>query len=212
VMNRAVPVRAVICALLIGGLASPCAMAVDAPIRGQGEQDTETTHRTAGEDTSAHRPINSGQGSSGGKLGAHSGQQPVSSSHSASLPTLHSRSPLLTTGAVHSTTGVGAAARGYLLRRPAANHLAKQSDRAPGTAAAAAPITRAVGAMPSAGATRPPSAVYGATRQGAANLKLLAGNGVIGGPHIPSRGVVGGPANSRTVIKASIDGTAFHHR
>jgi hypothetical protein len=35
---------------------------------------------------------------------------------------------------------------------------------------------------------------------------------VVGGPHTPGLGMIGGPANSRTVIKASIDGSALRRR
>jgi hypothetical protein len=56
------------------------------------------------------------------------------------------------------------------------------------------------------------SGVVGAVSRSAVSFKPLAGNGVIGGPHLAGHSAIGGPANSRTVIKSGVDGAAFHHR
>jgi hypothetical protein len=223
-MNIAMRVRAAIYALLIGGLVSPCAMAVDAATRGEhGEQGIEATHRPTPDGSAVRSSDDSsktrepGPSSVGGRLGARLGP----ASRGAGLTALHGRSPLSTTEAVRSRPGVGASARGNLLRKlPASNHLAKESDpatasataRATAGATAAVPMARAVGAVPSAGATRQPNGVLGVTRQGAASLKASAGNGVIGGAHTSDRSVLGGPINNRTAIRATIDGSAFHRR
>jgi hypothetical protein len=62
---------------------------------------------------------------------------------------------------------------------------------------------------PRSGATgRPPSTVLSA-----AGLKpLAAGNGAIGGPRAAARGTIGGAVNGKSVLKASIDGTALRRR
>jgi hypothetical protein len=89
----------------------------------------------------------------------------------------------------------GAATHGYLIRRPDADRSASRSNLA-------TQATRGIGATTaSLAASRP-----------VAGLKAVAGNGVIGGPLAPGRGMIGGPANGRTVIKASIDGTALRRR
>jgi hypothetical protein len=63
------------------------------------------------------------------------------------------------------------------------------------------------------GAVRPYPAASSAAGRPAASLKALAGNGVIGGARAAGLGSIGGPANGRTVIKASsIDGSALHRR
>jgi hypothetical protein len=41
---------------------------------------------------------------------------------------------------------------------------------------------------------------------------LAAGNGVIGGPRAAGRGTIGGAVNGKSVLKASIDGTALRRR
>jgi hypothetical protein len=99
-----------------------------------------------------------------------------------------------------------AAARGYLPRGPAADHRAGLPD--PGTAPA-----RVIGATSgSAPAGRPSSSVLLAAGRPPATLKPLAANGVIGGPRAAGLGRLGGPANSKTVINGSIDGSAPRRR
>jgi hypothetical protein len=66
----------------------------------------------------------------------------------------------------------------------------------------------------SAGVTgRPSSTVLSAASRSVAGLKpLAAGNGVIGGPRAAGRGMIGGAVNGKSVLKASIDGTALRRR
>jgi hypothetical protein len=85
-------------------------------------------------------------------------------------------------------------ARGYLLPKP---QIARLVHR-PGAPAVTPRGTSA--ALLSANAKRP-SGVFGTAGRSTASLKPASGNGV-----------VGGPSNSRTVIKARIDGSAFHRR
>ena len=99
-----------------------------------------------------------------------------------------------------------AAARGYRLRRPDANHPVSRSD--PNTAVVHG--ISAATALDVAG--RQSSAILPATRRSPASLKAQAGNGVIGGPRAPGRGMLGGPANSSTMMRATINGTALHRR
>jgi hypothetical protein len=52
-----------------------------------------------------------------------------------------------------------------------------------------------------------------AASRSVAGLKpLAAGNGVIGGPRAAGRGMIGGAVNGKSVLKASIDGTALRRR
>jgi hypothetical protein len=97
-------------------------------------------------------------------------------------------------------------ARTYALHTPGETGVARR----PGAAAATA---RGMGATTlAANANRPSSGVFGATGRSIASLKSSAGNGVVGGPHVARAGMIGGPANGRSVSKAGIDGSAFHHR
>jgi hypothetical protein len=97
-------------------------------------------------------------------------------------------------------------ARGYPLRRPQADYRAERRD----PAAAAA---RSAGSVPlsSAAGRLFPSAASAAVRP-AASLRAQPGNGVIGGPHGPGAGALGGTVSSKSVSKASIDGSALHRR
>jgi hypothetical protein len=70
---------------------------------------------------------------------------------------------------------------------------------------AVAVVTRAYGTFSAATARR-------ALNRPVSNFKAVAGNGIIGGPHAPGGGTIGGPASGRTVIKAAIDGSALHRR
>jgi hypothetical protein len=98
-----------------------------------------------------------------------------------------------------------AAAHGYLLRGPAADHRH-------GSTGPEAP--RAVGAtnLSAAAASRQTSTLLSAASRPPAILRPMAVTGVIGGPRAAGPGGVGGPANSRTVINASINGAALRHR
>jgi hypothetical protein len=73
---------------------------------------------------------------------------------------------------------------------------------------AAAPVVAS--APVSAGRPRP--AVLTAVSRPPAMLRAVAGNGVIGGAHAAAPGSVGGPANTRTVNKGGIDGSALRRR
>ena len=126
--------------------------------------------------------------------------------HGAGLIRQRGVGPLQGTHADLSRPAV-AAARANLLRGPDADHPASRS--APMTGAARAFSTTTV----PAGAGRPYSAAaLSVAGQLPASLKALGRNGVIGGPRAAGSGSVGGPANSKTVIKASIDGSWLHRR
>jgi hypothetical protein len=45
-----------------------------------------------------------------------------------------------------------------------------------------------------------------------AHLKAMPGNSVLGGPHTAGLGMIGGPANGRSISKASLDGSALRRR
>jgi hypothetical protein len=64
----------------------------------------------------------------------------------------------------------------------------------------------------SAPAGRQPSSVVSAASRSTAILRPMAITGVIGGPRAAGPGSVGGPANSRTMINASINGSALRRR
>jgi hypothetical protein len=78
---------------------------------------------------------------------------------------------------------------------------------APGRSAAAHVVATA---PVSAGRPRP--AVLPAASRPPAMLRAVAGNGVIGGARAAAAGSVGGPANTRTVNKGGIDGSALRRR
>jgi hypothetical protein len=65
--------------------------------------------------------------------------------------------------------------------------------------------TRAYGIFGAATARR-------ALNRPVSSFKAVAGNGIIGGPHAPGGGTIGGPASGRTVIKSGIDGSAPRRR
>ena len=145
------------------------------------------------------------RGSNARNSSARNGQQ-AAALHGAGPIPHRSAGPLLGTHANVSKPAVATATRGYLVRRPDADHPASRSDPVTGAARGISATTA------SAAAGRQSSEVLRALSRPPASLKALAGNGVIGGPRAPGRGMVGGPANSRAVIKASIDGTALHPR
>jgi hypothetical protein len=99
-----------------------------------------------------------------------------------------------------------AAARHNLSRRSDVEHPLSRFDPA-------ASVTRGYGATSSGATGRPSSTVLSAASRSVAGLKpLAAGNGVIGGPRAPGRGMIGGAVNGKSVLKASIDGTALRRR
>jgi hypothetical protein len=61
-------------------------------------------------------------------------------------------------------------------------------------------------------AGRPRSTVPTVVNRPPATLKAVAGNGVIGGARGAGAGWLGGPANTRAVIKGGIDGSALRRR
>jgi hypothetical protein len=65
--------------------------------------------------------------------------------------------------------------------------------------------TRAYGTFNAATARR-------ALNRPVSNFKAVAGNGIIGGPHVAGGGTIGGPASGRTAIKGGIDGSAPRRR
>jgi hypothetical protein len=134
------------------------------------------------------------------------GAQPATTQHNQRPLPLHSRQPLPGTHVLGPHPTVPATARGYLPHRPQPAQLVR---RAPTTTSNPRVISAAA-LTPNP--SRPASGVYGTSSRSSASLKPSGGNGVIGGPHVPGNGMIGGPGNSRNVIKASIDGAAFHHR
>jgi hypothetical protein len=98
------------------------------------------------------------------------------------------------------------AARADLLRRSDVVHPASRLDPA-------AAVAREFGTTSSGATGRQSSINSSAAVRPLASLKpLTAGNGVIGGPHAAGRGMIGGAANGKNVLKASIDGTALRRR
>jgi hypothetical protein len=94
----------------------------------------------------------------------------------------------------------------YRSRRPDAARLLRR----PVAAAVTTPATNA--ARLSAIGIRTSSGVFGATGRSSVGKPAAGGSGAVGGPRIPGGGIIGGPPNNRTVIKAGIDGSAFHRR
>jgi hypothetical protein len=137
-----------------------------------------------------HGPIRSGDTAShdsrGWNSAARNGRQPT---------TLHAA------GVLKSAV---AAARGYLLRKPGAEirpgSIGQEAAHAGGATNVSAP------------AGRQPSMLLSAASRPTAMLRATAVAGAIGGPRAAGPGSLGGPANGKAVINASIDGSALHRR
>jgi hypothetical protein len=115
--------------------------------------------------------------------------QPAALQHEEAHSAIYGRGP----PAIGATTRT----RTYLIRRPAA---AVRAVRGNGHMSTLAAIRRpSSGVVP--GANLPIASLNAATR-----------NGVIGGVRAPGRGMIGGPANTRSVIKAGIDGSMLRRR
>ena len=106
---------------------------------------------------------------------------------------------------VNAVARTGAAARKPTMVAAPAYSIRRQPDYG---RSAAAPVVAS--APVSAGRARP--AVLTAVSRPPAMLRAAAGNGVIGGAHAAAPGSVGGPANTRTVNKGGIDGSALRRR
>ena len=125
--------------------------------------------------------------------------------HGAPLATKSGVSAQLEARSVLSKPAVPVA-RGYLPRRPAADNRA-------GIPAAGPSAVRALGAASgSTLASRASSGVLLAGHRSVTPFKTQVANGVIGGARAAGPGSVGGPTNRKTVINASINGSALRHR
>jgi hypothetical protein len=194
-MRGAISVRLAWCALLVGCQMSPWAHGGEPLISGEpGAPATETTLKQvpSGAARSNERP-----GSS--RVNGVAGISPTGTAH----PAVHSATPLsarsLSNAHVYpAKPGAASTARAYLPHRPGLNVPVRRRGMSATTL--------------SANANRPSSGVLGTVGRSMASLKPSAGNGVVGGRQVLRSGMIGGPANSRSVIKAGIDGSAFHHR
>jgi hypothetical protein len=180
-------------ALLAACLVSPWAHAT--------EPGTEPRQAPAETAPSRTKDLSSSDSKAGG-----GGAQPATTQHNQRPLPLHSQRPLPGTHILRPKPPVVAAARSYLLRKPQPAQLVR---RAPSAVSGSRGMSAAT---LSPNPSRPASGVYGTSSRSSTSLKPLGGNGVIGGPHAPGGGMIGGPGNSRSVVKASIDGAAFHHR
>jgi hypothetical protein len=133
---------------------------------------------------------------------AWSGRQTTALHGAGSIPHRTANPPL----SAHAFVSKPAAAHGYLLPRLDADRPTGRSDPTI-EAAHRMGITTAPAAAGQRFSAPLPTVTWPA-----ASLKSAAGNGVLGGPHAASRGMIGGPANSKIATKASIDGTALHRR
>jgi hypothetical protein len=220
---NATPVRAVLYALALSLLAHASGYAAGIRALGgetlpgsdavQKSQSALAGGRARRDELGQDLPIRSSDTTSRGAKARASldrnGIQPVAP-HAAGLAARRSVNASSGARSVLSRPAV-AVARGYLPRRPAADHRARLSD--PARAA-----ERAVGAT-SVGATSGPalagrasSSVLLAARQSATTFKPQGATGVIGGPRTAGPGSIGGPANTKTAINASINGSALRHR
>jgi hypothetical protein len=225
---NATPVRPVLYALTLSLLANASGYAAGIrPLGGetapgsdaaQKSQSVLAGGRARRDEPGRDAPIRSGDMTSRGAKDRASpdrnGIQPVAL-HGAGLAAKRSVNTSLGARSVLSKPAV-AVARGYLPRRPAADNRAGPAD--PARAAARAVGSTSVGAT-SVGATsgsalagRASSSVLLAAHRSATTFKPQAANGVIGGPRAAGPGSVGGPTNSKTVINASINGSALRHR
>lgn len=207
-------------ALLVCGLAGASAHGADAVTSGsetQREIETNQTQESAGATDSAkrdvanrHSPIK-GDGatdrrSNAGEPAARSGQQ-LASLHNRSKALLAHRSG---TPAASSHTDVSRRARASAI-----GHLGSRSNADPPTyrSATATEAVRALrGNAASGAASHQLLQALLLTNRSKLSRKAQAGNGVIGGACAPGRSMIGGPASSRTVPAASIDGTSLRRR
>jgi hypothetical protein len=205
---RAIPARPALYALLVCSLLSRSPYAADASggdraatIQKMQRQDAsgitddvkrDTTGRNA--PTKAHQTAD--RGSNAGRPAARIAQPSVAL-HAVNRMAEQTRNALPGARAYALKPAVGAATRAYLIRRPDAAIAAFRAN-SPTTALAAA--------------RRPSAGVVGAANGAVSSLKAMAGNGVIGGASAAGRGMIGGSANTRSVINAGINGTTLRHR
>jgi len=207
---QATSVRPVLYALLVCTFAGPPAHAagVVAP-GGETAGTTGTIQRQdigaiAGNDKrdAANRigPIKGRETTAGGSNAASTAvraAQPAALQHEEAHSAIHGRGSLPGAHVDVSKQAIGATTRTYLIRRPAA----------------AVGAVRGNGRMRTLAAIRRPSSgvVPGAILP-IASLSAASRNGVIGGARAPGRGMIGGPTNTRSVIKAGIDGSMLRRR
>jgi hypothetical protein len=110
---------------------------------------------------------------------------------------IHSRGSLPVGRLYASKQAVGGITRANLIRRPAA-------------AVGAVHRNDPMGVL--AGTRRPSSGVVRGANLPIASLNAAARNGVVGGARPPGRGMIGGPANTGSVVKGGIDGTMLRRR
>lgn len=199
---QATPVRSVWYALLVCSLAAPPTYAAGVGASG-GETGgtTQTIQWQAtrgiagtgkGDAANRNAPLKerelTAEGSSAHGSAARIAQPAALQRAAGHIPP-HSGSSLPVAHAYVSKPAIGAATRAYMSPVRADGH---------STALAAA--------------RGPSSAAVRAANRPVASLKAAAGKGVIGGASAPGRGMIGGPVNTRSVLKAGIDGTTLRHR
>jgi hypothetical protein len=196
---QATPVRSVWYALLVCALAAPPAYTAGMGASG-GEtgsttqtnqwQDTRGITATDKRDAANRNAPLKGQKLTAGGSSAHGSApriaQPAALQRAGGYIPPHGGSLLPVAHVYVSKPAIGAATRAYLR------------------------VVRADGPSTALAAARWPSsaAVRGANRP-VASLKAAPSNGVIGGVRTPGRGMIGGPVNTRSVLKAGIDGTTL---
>jgi hypothetical protein len=198
-MKKTIPVQAAWWVLLVGALTSPWAHATE-PVTWAERSPQAASENTLGQIPAGAARSNQKPASSRASSGTGNSPQATAPANAPAAP-VRSQRLLSGTHAFPAKPTAGPNAREYLLPKPQTARLAHRSNAAAGTSATTL----------SANVNRP-SGVFGATGRSSASLKPASGNGVVGGPHVPGGGFIGGPSNNRTVIKASIDGSAFHRR
>jgi hypothetical protein len=194
-MKNATLPQVVWCALLIGCARIPKACATEPVTSGTSAGSVQSSSTEA--ISSRERPH---RGSAGMNSGTGPAKQAMTLHDERLAPNRSSRRGP-GTHAFMLNARVGSSVRGYSVRRPDASHSDRSTGWAVPVATAGTAIARGMKATTSSNASRSLSGVFGANSRLATSFKPIVGNGILGGP-----------PNSRTAIKASIDGTAFHHR
>jgi hypothetical protein len=203
-------------ALLACTLAGTSAHAVDAVASGSKTSPalaTSQAQEAAGADESAQRSVASRGNGDVTKRRSNAENSAVPSGQLLASPQTKSRALMPHhSGRLHVrdhanvSTPAASGAIGHLGSRPNAGHPANHFEPAAGAVRALRAPTAA------AAAGHQFSKFLRAANRPTVSLKVLAGNGVIGGAFAPGRGMIGGTASSRTVSRTSIDGTALRRR
>jgi hypothetical protein len=207
---KATSVHPVLYALLVCTFAGPPAYAAGVVVPGGGTEGTTGTIQRQdtgaiagnGKRDAANRigPIKGREATAGGSNAATTAvraAQPTASQNEEAHTAIHSRGSLPVAHVYVSKRAIGATTRTYLNRRPAADVGAVRGNGHTSTLAALRP--------PSSGLVRGANLPI-------ASLNATARNGVIGGARAPGRAMIGGPANTGSVIKAGIDGAMLRRR